>query len=227
MFEFSEASLLAFFTEYAYRPGYVYAFVTLFMLASSFGLPIPEELVLITAGLVAHIATDKVAHPPPYPEAVGVDVLTLSIVCFFAVFLSDLLVFLIGKYFGVKIIKSDFFRRKVDGNIFQKVNEWFRKYGALSCGIFRFTPGLRFFGHMSCGLLGIPISKFILIDGAAILISVPTQVYFVATYGNVVLEKIRDFKYFVLILAAAALVFYVLKKLIKKRNNKNGDPTIQ
>ena len=156
------------------------------MLASSFGLPIPEELVLVTAGLVAHIATDQVAHPPPYPEAVGVNVLTLAVVCFFAVFLSDLLVFLIGKYFGVKIIKSEFFLRRVDGDIFQKVNKWFKKFGAFACGIFRFTPGLRFFGHMSCGLLGIPLSKFILIDGLAILISVPTQVYLVATYGNVV-----------------------------------------
>lgn len=215
MFEFSEVSLLAFFTEYAYRPGYVYAFVTLFMLASSFGLPIPEELILITAGMVAHIASDKVSHPPPYPGAIGVDVLTLSIVCFFAVFLSDLLVFLIGKYFGVKIIKSNFFLKKVDGSIFQKVNEWFQKYGALSCGIFRFTPGLRFFGHLSCGLLGIPIRKFILIDGTAILISVPTQVYFVATYGNVVLEWIKDFKFFILIVCSLALITFILRKMIK------------
>ena len=220
MFEFSEASLLTFFTEYAYRPGYVYAFVTLFMLASSFGLPIPEELVLITAGMVAHIASDKVSHPPPYPDAIGVDILTLSIVCFFAVFLSDLLVFLIGKYFGVKIIKSDFFLKKVDGSIFQKVNEWFRKYGALSCGIFRFTPGLRFFGHLSCGLLGISIRKFILIDGSAILISVPTQVYFVATYGNVVLEWMKELKFFILIVGSVVLATFIIKKIIKVRARK-------
>lgn len=217
MFDFSEASLLALFTEYAYQPGHVYTFVILFMFASSFGLPIPEEVVLVTAGLVAHIAHDKVAHPPPYPDAVGVDVLTLVIVCFFAVFISDLLVFFIGKYFGVKIIKSDLFRRKVDGDIFQKVNKWFSKYGALSCGLFRFMPGLRFFGHMSCGLLGIPFAKFALIDGLAVLISVPTQVYFVATYGNIVLEKMKDFKFFVLIVFCLALVFFVSKKLINKQ----------
>lgn len=216
MMDFSEASLLAFFTNYAYQPAYVYTFVVLFMFASSFGLPIPEELVLITAGLVAHVAHDTVAYPPPYPGAMGVDVTTLAIVCFFAVFLSDLLVFLLGKYFGVTLIKSSFFRNKIDGTIYQKINGWFTKYGALSCGIFRFVPGLRFVGHMSCGLLGISPSKFILIDGAAILVSVPTQVYFVATYGNIVLERIRDFKIIVLFIITAVLIFFISKKILKK-----------
>jgi len=216
MFEFSEASLLALFTEYAYQPGYVYSFVVLFMFASSFGLPIPEELVLISAGLVAHIAQDPVAYPPPYPGAIGVHVGTLAIICFWAVFISDMLVFFIGKYFGVRLIKSSFFREKMDGNIFQKVNIWFQKYGAFACGIFRFIPGLRFMGHMSCGLLGIPPSKFILIDGTAVLISVPTQVYFVATYGDIVLGRFKEFKMLVLIIICAVILFWILKKIFRK-----------
>lgn len=200
MFEFSQASLLSLFSEYAYRPEYVYTLIILFMFASSFGLPIPEELVLITAGLVAYIAKDTVNFPPPTPDAIGVDVTVLAIVCFLAVFLSDTIVYLIGKYFGARLIKTAFFREKLNGNVFNKVNEWFNNYGGYACGFFRFIPGLRFAGHMSCGLMGIPLSKFMLIDGLAALISVPTQVYFVATYGDVVLEKFREFKIFILIL---------------------------
>lgn len=94
------------------------------------------------------------------------------------------------------------------------------KYGSLACGIFRFTPGLRFAGHMSCGLLGISPWKFCLIDGFAALISVPTQIIFVATYGNVVLENIKEFKLFALITLSALLGVYMIKKVIKKKLSK-------
>lgn len=216
MFDFSQASLINLFSEYAYQPMYVYSLIVLFMFASSFGLPIPEELVLITAGLVAHIAKDPITFPPPTSDAVGVDVTVLSMVCFFSVFLSDLTVYLIGKYFGAKLIKTKYFSEKLNGKVFDTINQWFKRYGGFACGIFRFIPGLRFAGHMSCGLMGIPLSKFILIDGGAALISVPTQVYFVATYGDIVLDRFKEFKIAILVLILISIIFYFSKKFLKR-----------
>jgi membrane protein DedA with SNARE-associated domain len=214
--EFSEAALMAFFSQYAYEPLYVYGFIVLFMFASSFGLPIPEELTLISAGLVAYMAKNPKLFPPPYEGAEGVDTVTLSIVCFLAVFGSDLIVYLIGKFFGGKIIKTNFFKKQVQGGAFEKINHWFQKYGGMACGFFRFTPGLRFPGHLSCGLLGIPVWKFVLIDGFAALISVPTQVYFVSKYGDIILEKIRQFKMYALIVLGALFVIWLMKKIYQK-----------
>lgn len=214
--EFNQEALMTFFSQYAYQPYYVYGFITIFMFASSFGFPVPEELVLISSGLVAYMAHHPEQFPPPTPGAVGVDVTTLAIVCFLAVFLSDLIVYLIGKFFGGKIIKTKFFQKQVAGKGFDTINRWFQKYGGFACGIFRFTPGLRFPGHMSCGLLGIPVWKFVLIDGAAALISVPTQVYFVATYGKVILDKIAEFKLIVGILVAAIFVIWLIRKVYLK-----------
>ena len=220
--EFNEASLMALFSQYAYEPMYVYGFIVALMFASSFGLPIPEELTLITAGLVAHMAHNPDIYPPPYEGAVGVDVFTLSIVCFMAVFLSDLTVYFIGKFFGAHIIKTKFFQKQVAGNGFDRINSWFSKYGPMACGIFRFTPGLRFPGHMSCGLFGIPIWKFIAVDGTAALLSVPTQVYFVATYGDVILVNIKKFQGYVLLGLAAIFLVWMLKKIYHKHVRKNA-----
>lgn len=222
MVEFSEAGLIAFFSQYAYEPMYVYGFIVAFMFASSFGLPIPEELTLVSAGLVAYMAHNPDLYPPPYEGAVGVNVVTLSLVCFLAVLISDITVFLIGKFFGAHIIKTKFFQKQVAGNGFDRINSWFTKYGPLACGIFRFTPGLRFPGHMSCGLFGIPLWKFSLIDGAAALISVPTQVYFVATYGDLILEKIREFKVYVAIALGVIFLIWLLKKIYIKHTSKNA-----
>lgn len=219
--EFNEASLMAFFSQYAYEPQYVYGFIVCFMLASSFGFPIPEELTLISAGLVAYMAKNPALFPPPYPGATGVDTTTLCIVAFLAVLMSDTLVFLIGKYFGARIIKTSFFEKKVAGAAWDKVNSWFDKYGGLACGIFRFTPGLRFPGHLSCGFLGIPVWKFLLIDIFVAAISVPTQVYLVATYGDVIFGKLKQFKLILLAVAAVVLVVWLLRKIYLKNSQKH------
>jgi membrane protein DedA with SNARE-associated domain len=212
MIEFNEMALMEFFSQYAYEPTYVYGFIVVFMFASSFGLPVPEELTLVSAGLVAHMAKNPAQFPPPYPGAVGVDTLTLSAVCFLAVFGSDLVVYTIGRLFGAKIIKTKFFQKKVAGQGFDKINGWFQRYGGWACGIFRFTPGLRFPGHMSCGLLNISVWKFMAVDGLAALISVPTQVYFVSTYGDVILNKLREFK----IVTAGVIGVFILVWIVRK-----------
>lgn len=213
---FDMASLISFFSQYAYEPGQVYTFIILFMLASSFGLPIPEELTLISAGLVAHMAQDPIKYPPPYPGAEGVNVWTLCIVSFLAVFFCDTLVYFLGKIFGGRIIKTKFFQKKVEGKAFATINTWFQKYGGWCCGIFRFTPGLRFPGHLSCGLLGIPVWKFLLIDGIVALLSVPTQVYFVATYGDVILDKMAEFKLYLVIFLGTFFLVWLLRKIYLK-----------
>lgn len=221
MMEFNEASLLAFFSQYAYEPMLVYGFITAFMFGSSFGLPIPEELTLVSAGLVAHMAMEPELYPPPYPGAEGINVITLCIVCFLAVFLSDLVVYFIGKVFGAKIIKTKFFQKRVAGASFDKINSWFQKYGGWACGIFRFTPGLRFPGHMSCGLLGIPVWKFGAVDGMAALLTVPTQVYFVATYGKEILKHFREFKLVLAGIVAVVFVIWLIRKVYLKNVRKN------
>jgi membrane protein DedA with SNARE-associated domain len=218
--EFSEAGLVQFFAQYAYQPAYVYTFICCFMLAASFGLPIPEELTLISAGLVAYMAQNPAQYPPPYPGAEGVNTMTLCAVAFLAVFCSDLVVYLIGKIFGGRIIKTKFFQKQVAGAGFDKINSWFQKYGGWACGIFRFTPGLRFPGHLSCGLLGIPLWKFCAVDGLAALVSAPTQVYFVATYGGQVLKHLKEFKIILVSVLGVVLIVWLIRRFYLKKFKK-------
>lgn len=217
MFNFD---LVAFFSEYAYQPNLVYVFIIAFMTASSFGLPIPEEMTLVSAGLVAYMARHPDLFPPPYPGAEGVNLFFLTALCFFAVLGSDVLIYSLGRVFGRKIIRTELFNRTVGEKRFGKINKAFQKYSYWACGLFRFTPGVRFPGHMTCGLMGIPLWKFILVDGLAALVSVPTQVLLVAFYGELILAKIKEFKFILLILIAGIISLWLLKRLyffIQKR----------
>ena len=113
-----------------------------------------------------------------------------------------------GKFFGTKIVESKFFNRVIGKKHLDKVNKIFLKHSFVAPGIFRFTPGVRFPGHMMCGLTGIPFRKFILVDGSAALFSVPTQVLLVAYYGKEILENIKEFKIALGIALGVALIIY-------------------
>lgn len=215
-----DGTIVEFFSQYAYQPYFVYGFIVLFMTASSFGLPIPEEMTLLSAGLVAYMARNPAQFPPPTPEAEGVNLVILCIVCFFAVLGSDVLIYFLGKIFGRKIIKTKFFNNRIGHERFSKINIVFQKYSYWACGLFRFTPGVRFPGHLSCGLMGIPLWQFLLVDGTAALVSVPTQVLLVASYGDVILGKIKQFKMALGAIILVLIIIWLLKKLYHRLQQK-------
>ena len=211
-----EEQILSFFAQFAYEPYKVYGLIVLLMVLSSFGLPAPEEITLLSAGLVAHMAAHPAEYPPPYEGAVGVETFTVAVVAFFAVFLSDFLVFSLGKFFGPKIFASKLMSKLSDENK-QKIFTWTKKYGAFAGGIFRFTPGLRFPGHLACGMLGTKTWKFVAVDGFAALISVPTQVYLISHYGREILTTIKEFKVWFFSALAVFVVIWLIRKYWHKK----------
>ncbi len=214
-----EEQILGFFAQYAYSPLIVYGIIVMLMVLSSFGLPVPEEVTLLSSGLVAHMANHPAEYPPPYEGAVGVQTLNVDIVAFFAVFLSDFLVFSLGKHFGPKIFESKALR-KLSPEAKARIFSWTKKYGAFAGGIFRFTPGLRFPGHLACGMLGTKTWKFVAVDGFAALISVPTQVYLISYYGREILTTVREFKIWFFGALTVFIIIWGLKKLWAYKQSK-------
>ncbi len=212
---FSEAELLNWFTQYAYQPWLIYLGIFILMLASGFGLPIPEEVTLISSGLVCYVASRPDLFPPPYPGAVPVNPYMTAGVAFGSVVFADCTVFFLGKFFGGKILRSSYMARY--RGRFEKVGDWTKKYGMWAAGVFRFTPGLRFPGHFVCGMMGLSVTKFIAVDATAALVSVPTQVLLVAFYGETILVYFKQFKMVVLALLGLVLIYYAARWLWKRK----------
>lgn len=217
-----DINIVEFFANYAYEPALVYTFIIGFMTASSFGLPIPEEMTLISAGLVAYMANNPQKYPPPTPDSLGVNLYVLCVVCFVAVIGSDLLIYGLGRLFGDKIRGSKWFKKILPDKKFAKIDKLFQKYGYWASGIFRFTPGVRFPGHLSCGIMKVSVWKFLAVDGSAALISVPTQVLLVAYYGEVILDKIAEFKIVLGIILLIIIVILLIRKLISRFKTKGS-----
>jgi membrane protein DedA with SNARE-associated domain len=215
------------FYQYAYKPVQLYGFIICFMTASSFGMPIPEELILVTAGLIAFMGMHPDRYPPPIEGSDPVNVYTLAAVCFCAVLFSDILIYFLGRFFGDRLFKTKLFASKVGPEKIEKFNGWFQKYSYWVCGLFRFMPGIRFFGHMTCGAMRIPVLVFISIDALASLLSVPTQVLLVASYGDVIIAKMKEFKIAILILLLICGVIYLIRKKFKKNIEKTNQVSVE
>ncbi len=198
-------------SQYAHEPALVYGMLALFFTASSFGLPIPEEVMIVSAGLLAYAG--QTSDSP----ATAIQPVTTAMVCFVSVFLSDFLVYGIGRYGGQRLLKYGPFRKATETATFQKILDWNQKYGAWMAGLFRFTPGLRFPGHLACGSLGVPAWKFVATDGVAALLTVPTQVLLLAYYGDVILEQLKNVKIVLLAVGVTALLVFVFRRLLARK----------
>ena len=213
----SDASIMQFFAQYAHSPALIYSIVAGMMFLSSFGLPLPEEVTILALGLMVHMGK----YPDQYPPPAGVisqplNVYTAMAVCFFSIMISDFIVYYIGKKFGASPLVHKLFRRFLGENSLERSRTMIHKHRFLVPAIFRFTPGIRFPGHLSCGMMGISAFTFLLADGLAALVSVPTQVYVFAKYGEVILSTIKQIKHYALIIVLVLLGIYLVHKLKQK-----------
>ncbi len=211
---FPREVIFEFLNQYAYQPHLIYLAVVCFMLASSFGFPIPEEVVIISVGILAYVGSHPELFPPPYEGARSINVVTASLITFSAVLLSDVLIFYLGRRGGERIKQSRRFNRLIKPEFVSKVERWITKYGIFACGIFRFTPGLRFPGHLATGMLGLEPWKFVLVDGTAALLSVPTQIILISCFGEIILKKIDHVKLVLLFIIGVAILTFLVKKII-------------
>jgi membrane protein DedA with SNARE-associated domain len=208
------------FQNLAYQPLAVYGAICLFMTLSSFGLPLPEEVVLLSAGFLAHFALfpDK-----PHPEGASlVNIHALAIISLIAVMGSDYLIYYLGRRTGPSIFESRLFRRMISRTRLEKAKTWVQKYGAWPVIVFRFTPGVRFPGHLMCGAMGLSPWKFIAVDFVAAGLSVPTQIYFVGYYGRDILRYIQQAKYYLF----AGLVVFAGIYFFRKWRERKRQPSV-
>lgn len=200
------------FSQFAYQPNMVYFGIVFMMLASAVGFPMPEEVTLISVGFLAFMGSRPDLFPPPYLGAPVVNVHEAALISFLAVFGSDFLIYSLGRKWGRKILYHPKMRRLISEASIIRVEEWTRKYGNFAVFVFRFTPGVRFPGHLATGMLKFSAWKFALIDGLAAMVSVPTQIYLLAFYGKEILVYFSRFKIVVICLLAIFLIVFIIRK---------------
>lgn len=141
---------------------FTYWGVVLVLLASGAGLPIPEDIPLITAGYLCAQGYANIYVMVP--------------LTFFTVLGSDYILYLIGRKYGRHVPNLPLFRRFLTPKRLAKAEMAFHTHGGKTLFTSRFVPGVRAAVFFTAGVFKIPTWKLLLFDGAAALISVPVLV---------------------------------------------------
>jgi membrane protein DedA with SNARE-associated domain len=175
------------------------------LLLCSLGLPLPEDVPLLTGGLMCY---KGLAH-----------VWIMIPVCMVGVLGGDFLLYWLGKRFGHRIVEIKFVRKLINPDRLVTAEHLFARHGFKIIFVGRFLPGLRPMLWVACGVLRVPAWIFATVNGAAACISVPTLVFLGKFFGHSfesIKKDVRTAMHLILlivaILALAGLGYYFHKR---------------
>ena len=196
-----------------------YAVVFVMLVLCGFGLPMPEDVVLVTGGVLAWLASDlETASFGGMLADRGL--LAMVIVGLAGILAGDSVIFLAGRTFGARVADFRPLRRVITPEKLEKVEKLMRRRGNVVVVIARFLPGLRAPTYFTAGHARLPYWEFLLFDGAAALISAPLWVCIGFYFGSNIEEAARyaaRFSHYILMAVAVVLLALVLRWLQARR----------
>lgn len=150
------------------RFNYLAPFTVLFL--CGVGLPIPEEVTLIGAGLLLH--------------AGEVGFLPITAVCSAAILLGDSVPYWIGRRWGLQALQVRWVGKLLHPERFARLQKRFEEHGQWATFGFRFVMGLRIPGYFMAGMLGMGYARFLVLDALGVLITVPVSIWLGSLFGD-------------------------------------------
>ena len=163
------------------------------LLGGAFGLPIPEDLPLLAAGVLAQ------------QGAVRLEIVFL--VCYVAVLIGDLIIYGAGYYFGPALLNHRWICNSLNEVRVERIRLSLEKRSVLAIFLARHLFYLRTVTFLACGMVRMSPVKFIIADAIAALISAPIMIglgYLFAEHLDVILVAIEKGQIFLMVAAIPA-----------------------
>lgn len=134
------------------------------LLACGFGVPIPEDITLVSGGVISGLGYTNVHW--------------MLVVSMLGVLVGDSTMYWLGRIYGEKILKFPLIRNVATPERFATVQARFEKQGWKLLFVARFLPGLRAVVYLVSGITRkVSFVRFVAVDFFAAIISVPIWVY--------------------------------------------------
>ncbi|MBN1114670.1 MAG: DedA family protein [Oligoflexia bacterium] len=183
----------------------------LLLLACGMGLPLPEDITLISAGYIAYLGT--------------IDPLIATVIGLFGVLIGDSFIYFLGYKFGMRIFTVPVLRRLFTQRRIKKAQNLLARHDNKFLFVTRFLAGLRAPIFFTCGSLGVPFRKFLFWDGLAAMVSVPLLIFAAfwgGSYIDGVVKMVKKVEYGILIVAMLLISFFVIRYYYYKKKNGNS-----
>lgn len=142
--------------------GWGYPAIVAMIVVGSVGVPIPEDVPLITAGVLAAYG--------------GPNLVAASAFCLLFIVARDFLFFWLGRRYGLTLLQSRWGRRLVPADLAERMTQRILEHGIKLVVGGRFAVGVRTAIFFAAGVAAVPARRFLLADGLAALVSVPLWV---------------------------------------------------
>jgi len=166
---------------------------------ASVGVPIPEDIALMGGGVACYLGTAKL--------------LPMILVGMFAVLSGDLFIFYLGHRWASNLLEHRMTRKLATPDRVAKLRVKFHEHQLKTIFVGRFLPGVRALVFLTAGAMKISVWKFLMMNGFAALISVPTFVIlgwaFGATYKKLE-ERVAEIKHIVVFVLIGIAIIWVL-----------------
>ncbi|OFX25611.1 MAG: hypothetical protein A2V77_02540 [Anaeromyxobacter sp. RBG_16_69_14] len=163
--------------------GLGYAFVFGVLVLCGFGFPMPEDVILVTGGVLAWLAS-PLEEPSIRAMVDDVGLRWMVLVGLAGILAGDSIIYWVGRRLGARIAEFRLLRRLVPPEKLQEVEKRLRKSGNVVVVIARFLPGLRAPTYFTVGHSRMPYWEFLLFDGLAALVSAPLWVCLGFWFGD-------------------------------------------
>ena len=128
------------------------------LVGGAFGLPFPEDLLLLGAGIFA--------------QQGKLHVLLLIPACVLAVVCGDLVMYILGRIFGTTLLDRPWFKKRIDASRIETARNIVREKCFYAIFVARHLFYLRGVTFFCCGSCGISLRRFLLCDLVAAAVSV-------------------------------------------------------
>lgn len=150
------------------------------LVGSGIGLPSPEELPTLGAGV-------WVASNPDF----GPSRWLILPVCFVGVLIGDVLLYGIGRLWGTRLLEHPWVTRWLPAETRQKTEHNFHQYGIKMLLMVRWVPGIRSPMFITAGVMRLPITHFVLADGIAAIFGHSALFFLGYWFGDQVMTLVK------------------------------------
>ncbi|HEV3005358.1 MAG TPA: DedA family protein [Pirellulales bacterium] len=198
-----------------------YLGITVAIILTGMGLPVPEEILVIGAGIASNTG--------------DLEPLTALAACLVGAVAGDCVSYAIGYHFGRALLRDrHWFSRLLTIEREQKVEKLFQKHGLKAFLVARFMIGIRSPMYMTAGILRISFRWFVLVDAisAAIVVSLFFGLSFIFAAGFKHLwEKLHGVEvavsFGVIPVAVGVGIYWYLRRRRKQKETREASPDVE
>ena len=190
---------------------YIYLFLFLALVGGAFGAPIPEDLPLVVGGVLVNRGSANAQ--------------LLFLVCYTAIVIGDLIIFLIGRRFGPTLFSKPWVQKRMPPARIRKMKLDLEKRSLLMIFLARHLFYLRTITFLTCGAVKMRFQRFIVADMCAALVSVPIMLslgYFAAEHFEKALQIFKQIEYALLVATLLLLAYFYYRYKSRQSEREKG-----